>query len=388
MKYIIVNIRNLFQKNKMVSGMLLIGMLISSYVILFCVGMLYQVFEKKLTDLNPLDFLQIQCVDTKEQCVRWSELKQFFKQLDKNVNTSIDLVSMKASLEDKPSEDSFDEFSFDYLLSAAGEPAYCDLTSYLRSMGALYDGRYYTEEEFNNREAVALSNGYEYINNGNQAKYTKKYEADATGDTYLIDGVTFKRIGSAFFWTTPVFPVTLLKEEARIDYFGFEFKDYSLTEKRYNSICRLVDSCFDGRAEVANVKFPKLDNNYYYLVGGVVVFLGLITAIILSMLYEFILMQQWDMYRVYVLCGRTKRSIAMDFIVQCLLLVSVIYLLVALLYQYGILNLLDNKLFYFREVYTIKSYLLIYLGLLFGNLMISGVIVLKKLKQKSSIVSS
>lgn len=379
MKYILRNILSLFQREKAAAVCLVCGFLISALALLFLFGLYHQVAQKNLANVNGLQYMEME-IETPQKDITWERVKKCFNRLDQNTLEALSDITMKAAIDSDP-ENYYGSFNFDYTLDEKGDPAYLDMTDLLQSMGQLYEGRWFTREEFDHGEKVALGLGYDYADFAEQEEYTLRYE-DGSKDQYLIDGESYRRIGACLLWTTPTIPVTCLKEDAPVITLAFGFKNLSITARQYGNIKEVFDEEFSGAVKVPEKNFKELDANYYLLMALLLVSVGILTAVVLSLLLTYVWQQQEGMYAVCRLCGMKRKESVAYFAAECALLSLVCFVVAAIPYLHFAVPRITDIMGFFGEGYTGVSMAALCGSFLMGNVIVSGMIAAGRLARR------
>lgn len=374
MKYIIKHILTLIHYEKMVTLMMILGLMVSSFVILFSYGMIYQLSQKKIDEVNLVNGFEITMHSEKNQYVSWKKLKACLKDLDEGVCNNIAEVRLIAKI-DRNEEEYFKYLSFDFLLNRDGTPKYLDMTQIWRDEGLLKSGRYFTKEEFDNKELVAVGFNYEDSEvDGKQSDIARSFVKKGDKTKFIIDGKEYKNIGTAFFWTTPQFPVTALDEKKEIYNIFFEFKNSSVTNFQYENIKKVFNQHFGKLATLPDFNIKEFDSNYYIMIGLLVVFMTLLSVLVLSLLYQYLYIRNEKTYSIYMLCGCKKNSVALYYMGQCLIVAVISFVLMGWIYFKGLLPMLSNSMSYLLESYTPMRVGLLFSVFLAGNLLITAAI--------------
>lgn len=379
MKYILRNVLSLFQRERTAAVCLVCGFFISAVALLFLFGLYYQVAQKNLANVNGLQYMEME-IETPQKDLTWKRVKKCFNRLDKNTLKAVSDMTMKAAVDSDP-KDYYGSFNFDYTLDEKGDPAYLDMANSLQNMGQLYQGRWFTKEEFDHGERVALGLGYDYTDFGEQKEYTVRYE-DGSKDKYLIDGKSYRRIGSVLLWTTPTIPVTCLEDDAPVITLAFGFKNLSVTAKQYGNIKKVFDEEFSGALKVPEMNFKELDSNYYLLMALLLVSVGILTAVVLSLLLTYVCQQQERIYAICRLCGMEKKKSVAYFAAECALLSFVCFVAAAIPYMYFAVPLITDVMGFFGEGYTIVSLAALCGSFLMGNVIVSIIIAAGRLAKR------
>ncbi|MCH5267866.1 MAG: FtsX-like permease family protein [Lachnospiraceae bacterium] len=382
MKYILRNVLSLFQRERTAAVCLVCGFLISAVALLFLFGLYYQVAQKNLANVNGLQHMEME-METLQKDITWKRVKRCFNRLDKDTLKAVSGIVMKAAV-DGDLEDYYGSFNFDYTLDEKGTPAYLDMTESLQSMGQLYEGRWFTRDEFDHGERVALGLGYDYTDFAEQKEYTVRYE-DGSKDKYLIDGKSYRRIGAALLWTTPTIPVTCLKDDAPVIALAFGFKNVSVTAKQYGNIKEVFDEEFSGALKVPEKDFKELDSNYYLLMTLLLVSVGILTAVVLSLLLTYVCQQQEGIYAVCRLCGMEKKKSVAYFATECALLSFVCFVAAAIPYMYFAVPRITDVMAFFGEGYTGVSLAALCGSFLMGNVIVSSIIAAERLTKRGIV---
>lgn len=350
MVYLMKNICMLLHKTKFASILLLLGFTTTFVVFLFVYGVYYQISEKKLADVNSIDFLELEVEDN--SAITWKRVEQCYKKLDAYTTRAIQSVTMNAIIGENTG-DYFDAFSFDYALDKKGNIAYLE-TNIMETNG--YSGRWFTKDEFDHASRVAVGSPYEYLDMGGQEIYTKKYENNRK-DEYLIDGKKYKRIGTAYLWTTPIIPVTCLDRKAQVTRIAFAFKNKSITQSQYDDLKKVFLEEFGTAIKLPKIQLQSFDKNYYFMMLSIVITIGFVCICVLSLLICYLYENQKDCIRAYRVCGVSEKKIYRFLSLEIILIASV-SIIVSLPVFFGLIVPKTTEMMgYFKEGYAVMNVL-------------------------------
>lgn len=226
-----------------------------------------------------------------------------------------------------------------------------------QSQGELLSGRWFTDSEIQNGEAVCIAN----VEKIKSIKNNKMVEVkEENGETYInICGKDYKVIGTS---KTSVYIYIPFFNAPKDLYASFmissKFTEPLTVEEhnKYISIMKkyLGDMVSEKDLEVATV---NIDKQYFYNTNiWLSVIIALAAAVNLAVLYRYVLMTRRKTLAIFRLTGAKKNKIRRIYIAETLGISVVIFALCAVLFNYAVLPWLIKYYPYCSEVYSIKVY--------------------------------
>ncbi len=368
MKYIIINIKN-FIKNETAIFILVILCILSSAVIVnFAFGFYHHLKQKERDSENDDNAICIDFHDESRTTVTKGNLMDLFMGLDEDILNNCVIVFEGRFQEDQTDDPVLDnsmlvvymEFSIqDGVITAA--PLGDIWKEY-----ALLDGEYFTPEQVENGELVCLAPPpHRGVANEGAEEFVEKYSMNPDG-TYTVGGKDYTCIGHVEFYPyIPIVPVTTVTDDIYIQRIFFDYGGKSIVTRRvYETVTEAVREKYGALAEIQPMELQEVDSRKFYktLLVLCILLVGM-SGLILSMLYQYVLLQRRRQLTICRICGMTRGKAKALYFLECFFLSLVLYLLAVLFFHFVLLPYLGRMFEYIGASYSLYSYTL--LGVLY-----------------------
>ena len=223
----------------------------------------------------------------------------------------------------------------------------------------LIKGRYFTQEEMDNKELVCVMEDEKVSWNGKGSYFANvKYHPDDNGKI-TIGGKKYTVIGQFKNYNPmPMVPVTTIEDNWYVAQLEIDIRNgKNVTRSQYNEIKDYMEECFGDAATVEPLDLPEEDSEKFYNSLLLLCFVMVsLSGVVLSVLYEYVLLKRRKQITIYRICGMTRRKARGLYLGECILLSSGIYIVAVLLFQYGVLPHLKRSFEYIAASYTLSTY--------------------------------
>lgn len=362
MKYVFINIKNYIRQETTIFCLTVLCIACSVVVLCFSFGFYHHLEQKKLDGESGTKVLDINFHDGDRRTVTKGSMMNMLMQLDEDMLNGCDITMVGRYLEDKTDDPVVDHGLLSFPMAFAirdGKVTVSTLTQKeVEGSGSLLDGSYFSAEQIENGELVCLALSENINWSGNEAeKWKEKYSPGPNGK-YTVDGKEYTcigHIGSIVPWV----PVTTVADDCYIQQLYIEFEK-PVTRRIYTEITELVRETYGEMAEIPALDIQEVDSTKFYnMLLVLCVLLAAVSGIVLSILYEYILLQRKKQLAVYRLCGMTRWKAEALYFLECLLLSVVLYLLAVLFFHFDLLPYLEGSFEYIRASYSVYSYVLL-----------------------------
>lgn len=371
MKYIVINIKNFIKNETAIFALVVFCILSSAIIINFAFGFYHHLEKKKLDGENDTKDFYIQFHDEARTTVTKGSLMEALFSLDDDVYEDCTIYLEGRFLEDKTANPAIDNsmlaVCMQFCIRDGGITAAL-LEESWRETGMLLDGHYFTAKQVENGELVCLAERPEIAHSGDdeEAKWGKKYSANEDG-TYTVDGKKYTCIGYVdWFSVIPIVPVTTVADDCYIKLAGFTY-DHVVTRRAYNEITNMIKEKYGEMAEIEPLDFQQVDSvKFYNTLLVLCILLISMSGLILSMLYQYVLLQRRKQLTIYRICGLTNKKAKLLYFMECFFLSAVIYLLAVIFFHFVMLPYLCRFYEYIAASYTLYSYTILgfmYIGI-------------------------
>ncbi len=367
MKYIIKNIHSFIKKEKTVFILMLLCILSSSVIILFSFGFYHHIEQKKLDEQSGENVISLTFTD--EAIDKQSVINTLHKLSSNILDHSYMTISFLYD------EDATDDPVLNVVASQScafsisnGKIAYPQLFKKdLDQAGYMTSGHYITEQEFNNNEyvCVAFPENIE-MSDPDQAAIKARYTPDAN-NYYTIHGKKYKCVGyTENINAVPAVPVGTVEDNIRVCSLEFVF-DHVITKAQYTEVIDLFSQQYGDGMDFWDLDIQEIDNTQFYnSLLLLCIIISIMSAGILTMLFEYILLQRRRQLTIYRLCGLTIFQARMQYFLECFCSTSLLYVASAVLFHFFILPYAGKVFEYMSLSYSLRTYGLIgiiYIGI-------------------------
>ncbi len=225
-------------------------------------------------------------------------------------------------------------------------------------------GRYFTDEEIQNGDAVCIAN-VNYIND-NEIKTNGLSVREDNGEYYVtLLGKEYKVIGQGTrgLRDSVSIPFINAPDDLYLD-FGMTVKfNEPLTTDEYNKYVSIMNKYLgDMLVNDLDVAVVNVDKQTFYNTNiWLSVIIAFAAAINLAVLYRYVLTTRRKTLAIFRLTGATKNKIRRIYITETLGISVVIFAICAVIFNFAVLPWLTKYYPYCAEVYNLKIYGIMFL---------------------------
>lgn len=357
--YTFRNIR-LMMKNSTAAFVILTAALAVSFAVLyFSIGVLYQ-YSRSLDDGEVELFWVSSSLKENGEPITKAEMVRFTELIPDDLRRYIDRFETSAVTEaegiDEPVQIGF---LFEYADGGFGYSS-----SYYDPMIerlVVMNGRFFTQEEYRIGADVALVMGKSRMSGGiGSVPVPKQQEGTFTafGKKYEIIGVidpdnnSGNIIGSSF-----LVPFGSLPDDTELSSFISIKLDRRITRSEYDRFSALMNKCFGDRIEVSPPLTDLRSNkSYYTLVIIAALVIALLSALNISVIYNYLILTRRRQIYIFRLCGGVRWRLSFSVANEVAVIMLPCALIAAAVYHLGILPLLEKHFPLIGEAYSLAVY--------------------------------
>lgn len=361
MKYLLINIKNFIRHETIIFLLCILCIFFSSIVVNFSFGFYHHLEQKKLDKENAEKSFVIRFADESRSKVTKGKLVDVLFGIDEEILKDC-TIGMSARFEQYRSDNAAIDNSGLYLQLEFGiengKITVSPRADEWVESGFIMEGSYFTAEQIENGEYVCIVPPQNYhVGDDEESMWYATFMLDSEGYS-TIDGKRYKAIGTMEFGLAfiPWVPITTVDDDCFIGSVYFIYDDL-ITRNQYNVISKAVTDVYGDIAVVDELDIREADNQRFYNTLIILaVLLAVFSGIVLSLLYEYIILQRKKSLTIYRLCGISKKKAVMLYFLECFLLTVVVYGISALLYEYIVLPYLAKYFEYMTLSYSLKVY--------------------------------
>lgn len=365
MKYIFKNIIKFIRNDTQIFILVILTVIMSSFMLHFSYAV-YQNYEiKKESVTEEQDYIYIDLTYDMERVdighpagmYKWADfegdaitidmLEACLKNIDEDVLNQIDNMYTEVSVDNIP-------LSMHFLFDDGKFIINDEIAKVCVSIG-----RYFSQEEFDNGEKVAMVFDYENINIGDNP-LTEEMLYDESH--IKIGDEIYEIIGYHHITVdTPLIPITALpKDTILCKPLNLEFKD-NINLYQYTEVYNAVTTYFGELAYVWPANLPNIDTiRLYNTIIIIAVIISIIAAINFAILYRYILNKRQRQITCMRLCGLKYYKTIFMYIGECMVLTLPVYILTAFSFAKWVLPWMSDFYQYGFTTYNKVVYLVLF----------------------------
>ena len=361
----------------------------SSILMLFFFGLVHHMEQKKLDGETDDKFIIVRFYDawqpladkqkTVDECpVKKGELIDLLLSMDQSVFNDCSVIELSCKYaEDVVEDPNADLLSLsaliDFMIKDGKIIVPPDFESKLKKNNTLKDGRYFTQEEFDQRKRVCIATddrvGDATLIAAGSA-WWDKYTFSNNG-IYIIDGNEFECIGhNVSFSSVPLIPATVMRDDVFVMNIVLEY-DHAITRHSYETISGELRSRYGDTARIRDLELKQADfNRFNHSIMCIIVIIMILATIILFILYNHMISRRESCLQIYRICGMTAKDIATVLYYEIALINLLSYISGVMIYHFLILLCLKKEFEYLScsaniYIYTIVGAIFVSVSSLF-----------------------
>ncbi len=381
--HLIGNIKNLFTKQRLLSTLLVLNIVISCLVICFSYG-LYQNYNVIVHDGESDQMLHLD-VEIKPELLSTDPDKPFTCEV--TLQNMYDFIN---SLSDETIDNvRYVTFNVGYennvYVHENEKSGYYTQPAYLtRSEEGLTDGEewdYIDDRYFVNGDKVALVGEELFQGHNSMGVYSwgiaclaspggSNYSVEANENTFLpdncdeieIEGEKYKIVATLQNSDMIYIPCTSLDPSTKLSshYIIIYFKN-GMTLDQYKDICSGLKTGMGDMINIPEVELTEASQIYYYkTIMLISVVIAVLAAINMAILYRYILEKRSSQLAIFRICGCSKGKAIMSYLLECLCINAPLFAITQLVYHKLIMPRLTSLFPNMAGAYSFKLYAAIF----------------------------
>ena len=388
MKYILKNITKFIRDDTLIFFLILLTVVMSSFMLNFSYGV-YQNYEIKKDgasaehDIILIEYTyEIEHIDIGHpvgmykladydgDTVTIEMVKNFLSKIDESVLEEV---------EDICTEVSFNNYELGMIFLFMDGKFLIDEDFGKR---AVTSGRYFTQEDFDEKRKVALVFDYERINVGKNPLTEEMFYDDnhiKLGDE-LYEIIGYHDVGI----DSPLLPITSLPYDTIVcGALTLDFKD-NINLYQYMEVSDAVEECFGSLAYVKPVPLPDIDTiRLYNTIIIIAVIISVIAAVNFAILFRYILRKRQQQIACMRVCGLKYYKTVLYYVGECMLITLPAYILTTLCFAKWILPWMSDFYRYGFRTYNRMVYVCLF-GIYFAtSIIVLLIMLLTSIKKKT-----
>lgn len=373
MNYIWCNIKNFFINKKPIFILTIFSVICSCIMIHFSYGLFQNYQLKKQYDLSDkreialalqgsfeeipdeelnADQFYLRANETSDQYVTLELLKKYVSAFDDSFAENVKYIEVTAVVDELP-------FRMDFSIKNGRIIKSDEFEKEVEDNSMLESGRYFTGEEYQNGERVAICWDYHHWNTMS-SPVSNRLAVDE--NTLRIQGKDYEIIAYGTIDNDrPTIPLTSLDDTT--PFTGkmiFHFRK-PVRQQQYDIVAEKTEEILGDRAVTELASLPDDDAIYLYnTIIIVTIFITLVSAINFAILYRYILSSRKKSLMVYRICGMSFGRVVLLYLGECVALAVPAYLMGIFLFENIILKMVSGFYEYMNDSYGFYVYFVLF----------------------------
>lgn len=395
MYYSLKNLSNMVNKQRLLSLLLLLNIIVSCFVMCFSYG-LYQNYNVVISEGSQEEY-KLLTVDADKVFFTENEygfhtsgitvgmVKKAFQSLSPETAANIKSINCEAILEN-------DFYRFENEEKGIGVFPFGFCTENGHIVPSKKTSQVLTAEEYQNAEKVVkvsptaydperqsrdvfdMPNGKTYVTTTRVLEGSDEYLIIG-GEKYSIEVLPQELVKPLSYQYkedeidisgTLFIPFTSLPDDTELALLSenspmlIEFRD-PITKSQYNDISACLEAFTEGRAALPALEFTEVSELYYYrtilLISAVI---AVLAAVNMAILYKYILERRAKTIVIFRICGSSLMKMCGMYVCECMLIVMPLFVLTELFYHTVIMPKLSGVFEHIESAYSFRIYLYIF----------------------------
>lgn len=327
-------------------------------------------------ELNKDEFY-LKASETAEHYVTVELLKKYLAEFDDSFAEKLKYIEVTAVVDELP-------FRMDFSIKNGLIIKSDEFEKEVEDNAMLESGRYFTGEEYQNGERVAISWDYKHWNTLS-SPVSNRLAVDE--NTMRIQGKNYEIIAYGTIDNDrPTIPITTLDDTTPFtEKIIFHFRK-PVRQEQYDAVAGKTEQIFGDKAVLELASLPDDDAIYLYnTIIIVTVFITLVSAINFAILYRYILSSRKQSLMVYRICGMSFGRVVLLYLGECVALTVPAYLMGILLFENVILKKVSEYYEYMNDSYSIYVYLALFAIYFLLSVLILSLMIIHALKTDAEL---
>lgn len=317
-------------------------------IALTVLGTFEEIADKELN----ADEFYLKTNETSDYYVTLELLKKYLSEFDDSFAEKLKYIEATAVVDELP-------FRMDFSIKNGVIIKSDEFEKEVENNAMLESGRYFTKEEYQDGERVAIS--WDYLHwNTLSSPVSNRLAVDE--DTLCIQGKNYKIIAYGTIDNDrPTIPITSLDDTTLFtEKIIFHFRK-SVRQEQYDAVAEKAKQILGDRAVVELASLPDDDAVYLYnTIIIVTIFITFVSAINFAILYRYILSSRKQSLMVYRICGMSFGRVVLLYLGECVALAVPAYLMGIFLFENIILKMVSGFYEYMNDSYGFYVYFVLF----------------------------
>ncbi|MCR4644708.1 MAG: ABC transporter permease [Oscillospiraceae bacterium] len=383
MKYILYNLRNFCKMEPLLFVLIMLCVISSAIILHFSYG-LYQNYHVIIVEKeNEMNELVIEIVDPER--VTKQKYEDALLSLSDDMNDAVIMYLVQPKIEPIASMNlengwGYMEVRFTIRNHAV---APCEIFhENLENYGSLMKGRYFTPEEEENGDLVALLGG----DAGCTGSCTDFLTIENNTEAHLVQigDRAFRVVGEQKLTCIPIIPFNALYPDTPLYHNLLITKERPFTKSEYEEICSVFSAQFGDAIVIPELDLTETEDVYYYrTILLIAAAISVLAAANYAIIYQYMLEKRNKEITIFRMCGCRKSQAISIFLGECLLMIIPAYVFAALIYAKILLPQLAAMFPYMEGSYSPAVYLIIFFIYIGITLTVLAVMISRQIHRKT-----
>ncbi len=371
MKYIVLNIKKFIRNECILFSLFAVCILVSVISVLFAFGMSQNLKREELNSHAGVKEVGLEWDLIHLEGAPLDEFLECLYSLDDSILNKCYII-LDLQLKEDFSSDNFVNdaiaTSWTYFKIRNGKiTAALEKNAELEMYDAFVSGSGFTKEQVENGELVCVAKpDYWYDDEYEESKIEElkqKYKPRKQG-IREYGGKEYVEVG--LFETPhynmnylPMVPVTTIDAECYVRHANFIFS-YYLSEDEYAQLKEAILRFFGTNLQFQNPEIEDVElTKSYYITLVQCVLIMVVAAIIMAVLFQYILLIRRRQVSIYRICGLSLNRVYVSCLVECFLYTVIFGGFGGVIFHFGLLPYFKTIYIYMGQFYTVRNYILL-----------------------------
>ena len=344
--YTLKNLRNMMKNHTGMLVLLVISMFVSFGVLFFGVGLYYQ-YSKNIED-GEIDSYAVgfsinDIITKKNFC-------EFVKNMPNKLMGDVSYITCFSSTQVSGIDEEI-PVAF-YLQYSEGKFEYSDkVFQPMIYELVIKDGSFFTQEQYSNGEKKAVVMGSGNVNQPTSApEYTNS--VTAFGQSYDVIG-TINPANSSYFFYSIYVPFSSVPDDTIMNDGVYLALNNKITKSEYDDFTAYISEFFKDKITLYEPAFDLASNTSYYITVVLIsVIIAILSALNISILYNYIIISRTRQLTIMRICGGLTSNLSISTANEIILIMLPVSIISALCYDKFILTVLSAKFPLMKAAYN------------------------------------
>lgn len=348
--YILKNIRNLVKNSKSMLVILVLSMFVSFGILFFGIGLFYQ-YSRNIQD-GEIDNYAVGF--SINETITKNDMSKFIKSMPNEQLEDVSYITCFSSTQVSGIDEDVPVAFYIQYKNGSFEYSNEVFDSMIDDL-VLMSGCFFTQEQYiaGDKKAIVMGGGNEFQTTpAPDSTDTVK----AFGESYDVIGIINPGISKYYFYSLYV-PFNSLSDNTNLCDCAYFALNKKITKSDYDELVKNIDEYFGDKVSIYDFSMDLKSNNSYYLTVIIIsVLIAVLSALNVSILYNYIIINRSSQLNIMHIYGGKTFGLSLSTTNEIMLLMIPISIVAAFIYNIFLLPVLSIKFPLITEAYNVFIY--------------------------------